>query len=196
MKKDRQQEYREICVGDVVTWKNYIRKCIEEVPNRERGKYLSSVWAELQTTDFVTAPASTHYHHAYDYGLLKHTCETMALALSYDQACLAHIFYQEMITCALLHDYGKVGKYDRNDAKKGHPFLYVPREAVLSDQIRSILYAYKRIPDIAEQEIFAILYHDGLYPNDNNALKNNETPLTMILHWADMWSARMDQFGW
>ena len=36
-----------------------------------------------------------------------------------------------------------------------------------------------------------IRYHDGLYERANSELIGHETPLMMILHWADMWASRI-----
>lgn len=40
---------------------------------------------------------------------------------------------------------------------------------------------------------FAILHHDGAYGKGRRLLTGNETPLQMILHFADMWSSRMNK---
>jgi len=194
-------EYDQIKTGDSVTWTDFIYKCIEEVAYPPRKNCLYDTFEDLRTTDFVTAPASTHYHHAYKCGLIKHTCETIALAFSIRKACEANVDYTELLTCSLLHDYGKVGKYKENSEYRstdstGYPFKYISRDAELSDQLRSVIYVTQMIPDISEKEIFAILYHDGLYPDENIISKNKETPLQLMIHWADMWSARMDQYGW
>jgi hypothetical protein len=45
--------------------------------------------------------------------------------------------------------------------------------------------------DLTEHEEFAIRYHDGLYETANYGVKGNETPLYMLLHWADMWASKV-----
>ena len=45
--------------------------------------------------------------------------------------------------------------------------------------------------DLTEEEQFAILYHNGLYGDFKYEIQGNETPLYLILHFADMWAARI-----
>lgn len=40
---------------------------------------------------------------------------------------------------------------------------------------------------------FAIIHHDGAYGKGRRLLTGNETPLQMIMHFADMWSSRMNR---
>jgi len=191
-------EYSYIKEGDAVIWKDFIYECIEKVEYRPRKEALYMIVEDLKETDFFDCPASTRYHHAYKHGLIKHTCETIALAFLFRNACGAEIDHTELFTCSLLHDYGKVGKYDviKDEGGNISAFKYIDRGVELSDQLRSVVYAAQMLPDLSDQEVFAILYHDGLYPDENNRSKNKETPLQLMIHWADMWSARMDQYGW
>ena len=43
--------------------------------------------------------------------------------------------------------------------------------------------------DLTEDEQYAILYHNGLYGNLKYVISGHETPLYMIVHWADMWAS-------
>jgi len=40
---------------------------------------------------------------------------------------------------------------------------------------------------------FAIVHHDGAYGKGRRKLVGNETPLQMVMHFADMWSRRMNK---
>lgn len=40
---------------------------------------------------------------------------------------------------------------------------------------------------------FAIIHHDGAYGKGRRLLTGNETPLQMLMHFADMWSSRMNK---
>lgn len=194
-------KYNIIKKGNIETWKDFIDDIImNNISYKARKEHLIRIWDDLQETDFMITPASTHYHHAYEHGLIKHTCETISLAFSIRDACGADVNWESLFTCSLIHDYGKVGKYKENPRygvdEKAYSYTYVNRKADLTDPMRSVIYAAQMIPDIGEDEIFAILYHDGLYPDENLRSKNKETPLLLMLHWADMWSASQDQFGW
>lgn len=41
------------------------------------------------------------------------------------------------------------------------------------------------------QVVNAILYHDGLYGENSDQVYGNETPLLIIMHFADMMSSRL-----
>lgn len=47
----------------------------------------------------------------------------------------------------------------------------------------------------SDAEAQAILYHDGLYINDNQGMKHREEPLTLLAHWADYWTAHIFEEG-
>lgn len=41
------------------------------------------------------------------------------------------------------------------------------------------------------QVVNAILYHDGLYGENADQVMGNETPLLIVMHFADMMSSRL-----
>ena len=41
---------------------------------------------------------------------------------------------------------------------------------------------------LSEEEVQAIVYHDGQYVDDNASVATKETPLTLLLQYADNWS--------
>jgi hypothetical protein len=44
---------------------------------------------------------------------------------------------------------------------------------------------------LSEEEETAILWHNGLYGTFSHDIRGKETPLYMILHFADMWCSRV-----
>lgn len=60
----------------------------------------------------------------------------------------------------------------------------------IDHEIRSIKIAQQFI-DLTEDEEIAILWHNGLYGNFRYQIQNKETPLYMLLHFADMWASRV-----
>ncbi len=164
-----------------------------------RGMEDLLVW--MEEAGFYEAPCSSKYHLCRPGGLAEHSLNVLEVALEYTTASFdaikEHItneFIDSVIICSLLHDLGKAGQFGKANYiydedlpfpgyKTNKNLLYVPHE------VRSIAIASKFI-DLTEEEQFAILYHNGLY-GELKGVKGNETPLYMILHFADMWASRM-----
>jgi 23S rRNA maturation-related 3'-5' exoribonuclease YhaM len=111
-----------------------------------------------------------------------------------------------VIIASLLHDVGKAGDYGKQNYtenylktrdKEGNPMrsatkpfctnkdlLYIPHE------VRSIA-IIRQFFALTEEEEHAIYYHNGKYTHTGYDLK--ETPLQMILHFADLWSSRVTE---
>lgn len=159
----------------------------------------------MDKAGFYNAPCSSRYHLAQPGGLAEHSLNVCKTALTLAAILYAQsVPYEEMqeiynsITiCALLHDLGKAGQYgkpgyileempfgEKDEYRTNKELLYIPHE------IRSVAIAQHYIA-LTEEEQFAILHHNGLYSTLKNALRNNETQLQMILHFADMWASRV-----
>ena len=119
--------------------------------------------------------------------------------------------HDSVMIVSALHDLGKCGQFGKpyyvpNLVKEGRPTKANPEQKYkISDTkpyeinkdllkvdhcIRSIALATLYI-DLTEEEQHAILYHDGLYGVLKYEITGNETPLYMVLHWADMWASRV-----
>lgn len=155
----------------------------------------------MEQYGFYDAPCSSKYHLATPGGLAEHSynvCET-ALSIAntlYGEENMPIEMLDSIVICSLLHDIGKAGQFEKPNyvlnitGEKAGTYetnknlLFVPHE------IRSIAIISKFI-ELTEEEQFAILYHNGLYTDLGNAIKGKETPLYMILHFADMWASRV-----
>lgn len=42
-----------------------------------------------------------------------------------------------------------------------------------------------------DRELFDTYFNNGLYTPDGRAISGKETPLMMLLHWADLWASRV-----
>jgi len=165
---------------------------------------------------FFTAPASGGNHACGEGGLAEHslnvmfTAEKMSVALIGGKNITDEI-RNSIVIAALLHDLGKCGDYGKqmyvhNMIKDGRPTKAEPNQKFKQSEAKP----WKRNPnllpidhatrsiklatlfiDLTEEEEFAIRYHDGLYETANYGVKGHETPLYMLLHWADMWSSRV-----
>ena len=156
----------------------------------------------MEEGGFFTAPCSGQYHLAEQGGLAEHSLNVYFALLGIDGALDANIPLDSIIICGILHDLGKMGDYGKGnyianilksgEQSKSKPYvtntnlLYVPHE------IRSIAIA-QRFIELSEDEQFAILYHNGLYTPLGNSYKGKERPLSMALHFADMWCSRVTE---
>ena len=57
----------------------------------------------------------------------------------------------------------------------------------LSVPLRSLYLALPLIT-LSEDEVQAVMYHDGQYVDDNKSVATKETPLLLLLQYADTWS--------
>lgn len=157
------------------------------------------IW--MEQNGFFDAPCSSKYHLAKRGGLAEHSLNVyntaFDLARNLPDMKLTITMIDSIILCSLLHDLGKAGQYGKPNYKEipgetpqdptsfetNKELLYVPHE------VRSIAIA-SRFIELTEEEQHAILYHNGLY-GELTSIKNSETELHMILHFADMWASRV-----
>lgn len=164
---------------------------------------------------FFTAPASGGNHSSGEGGLAEHSVNVLHMMEKFGVAAYGGEKFNEIkdsvVIASILHDLGKCGDYGKqmyvpNMVQDGRPTKTDPvQKYKLSDKkpfkrntdllpldhaTRSIKLATLFI-DLTEEEEFAIRYHDGLYETANYGVKGHETPLYMLLHWADMWSSRV-----
>lgn len=157
----------------------------------------------MDKSGFYTAPASTRFHGAYEGALAKHSINVLDCAMNLAHAWLDLNEYMRMynsiIICALLHDLGKVGQYDKplyveNMLKKGRseaqPYKTNDALMTLDHEIVSIIEASRYIK-LTEEEQRAIAWHNGLYSIFKYEIPGKETALQLIIHFADMWASRI-----
>jgi 23S rRNA maturation-related 3'-5' exoribonuclease YhaM len=158
----------------------------------------------MEQNGFYDAPCSSKYHLAKPGGLAEHSLNVFRIALSIlpdlfkqDEEKISYEFVNSVVICSLLHDLGKAGQFGKPNyimtkgqtgsimCETNKDLLYVPHE------IRSIAIASRYI-DLTEEEQFAILYHNGLY-SELKGFKGSETPLYLLLSYADLWAARITE---
>lgn len=158
----------------------------------------------MEECGFFNAPCSSGYHLACEFGLVHHTRHVMTQAENIGYALLGKKEYEKIrdsvIIAAALHDLGKMGQFEKPEyvenilasGKKSDskPFKKNPDLLNVPHEIRSVAIASMFI-DLTEEEQHAILYHNGLYGPLKYEIQGNETPLYMIIHWADMWASRV-----
>ena len=176
--------------------KDYIVSALTET-HRENMDILLN-W--MDTNGFWTAPAAGAYHMACEGGLAIHTANVVNIAFQLWALFGADIPEDSVAISAALHDLGKCGQYGKSmyvenllkSGKRSDSKPYETNRDLLSvpHEIRSIQIA-GGIIDLTEEESFAILYHNGLYGPLKYEIQGKETPLYMIIHWADMWASRV-----
>lgn len=153
---------------------------------------------------FYTAPASTKFHGAYEGALAEHSINVYNNAVAIAKSLSFEWFVDNadsIVIVSLLHDLGKAGQYGKpyyieNILKSGRsnaqPYktnddlLYIPHE------VASVVEA-SRFIRLTEDEQRAILWHNGLYGAFKYDIQGKETPLYMVLHFADLWASRVDE---
>ncbi len=152
-------------------------------------------------TAWLTSPASTKYHLCYKGGLLEHSVNVAETMMKIKSAIAPQISVESCVIAALLHDLGKAGmpgipQYlvnDPTDRQKqfgypaSTPYRFNTDLIYLSVPVRSIYLALQYI-SLSEEEVQAIVYHDGQYVDDNRSVATKEQPLTLLLQYADSWS--------
>ncbi len=159
----------------------------------------------LNESEYFTAPCSSQFHGSKEGGLLEHSVNVADLML--DISDTLNYFDKEMIESiiivGLFHDIGKSGYYGkpnyvenilkttkkRSEAKPyevNKDLLKIPHEI-------TGIHILSKLIQLTEEEVFAILHHNGAYGATWYELKNSERPLQMILHFADMWASRVDE---
>ena len=171
----------------------------------KRKKELDSFIKMLENdTSWLTSPASTRYHLNKEGGLLEHSVGVAENLLKFRGAFAPQLSEESCVIVGLLHDVGKIGmpgkpRYVKNDndwetKKRGIAYKINPAEVKMNLAARSLYLVTKYIP-LSDSEAQAILYHDGQYVDFNKEVAHKEEPLTLLVHWADYWTAHIYEEG-
>ena len=159
-------------------------------------------------TCWLTSPASTRFHLNIEKGLLIHSVGVAYNALRIKNLLAPDISDESIVITALFHDLGKIGLpgkpyYLPNDnkweiEKRGINYKINPEIVTMNIAVRSLYLVGKHIP-LTEMEAQAIVAHDGIYPVrggvNNLDYHHNECRLQMIVHFADKWTAAVEEEG-
>lgn len=151
-------------------------------------------------TTWLTSPASTRFHLSEEQGLLKHSVGVTETLLRFRETLAPAITEESCVIVGLFHDAGKLGMpgkplYLPNDNEwlvKNRAIRYKINTDVVAMglAVRSLYLVTRHIP-LSDAEAQAIAYHDGQYIEDNKIVAHKEEPLTLLLHWADYWTAHI-----
>lgn len=168
----------------------------------------------MEENGFYQMPCSGGSHLAKEGGLAEHSLNVFSLMHRIrNEGVLGNNFdmpTDSIVICGLLHDLGKCGDYGKpgyvpnmlkgratkaNPAPEPYqspnkPFKVNGGLLPIDHEVRSVKIASKFI-GLTEEEELAILWHNGLYGNFRYQIRGKETPLYMLLHFADMWASRV-----
>ena len=155
-------------------------------------------------TTWLISPASTRFHLAEEQGLLRHSVGVAETLLRFRETLAPAITEESCVIVGLLHDAGKLGMpgkplYLPNDNEwmvKNRGIRYKVNHDVVAMglAVRSLYLVAQYIP-LSDAEAQAIAYHDGQYIEDNKIIAHKEEPLTLLVHWADYWTAHIYEEG-
>lgn len=166
-----------------------------------REEFLKLIDFMENQTDYLNSPASTRFHLCRKMGLLEHSVNVAETMLRLRGALAPEISEESCIICALIHDLGKAGmpgapQYIPNEPTARQkqygfgpsvPYRMNDNLVYLSVPLRSLYLALPHIK-LSESEVQTIMYHDGQYVDDNKSVATKETPLLLLLQYADTWS--------
>lgn len=177
------------------------KKRFNDLLRSTNRKGIDGLIVYMEQSGFYTSPCSTRYHLAEEGGLLKHSLNVYDTAINVANSLNKTVSTDSIIIVSLLHDLGKMGdfgkpNYVENILKSGKaaatPYATNTELAYLPHEVRSVAIA-ERFIHLKEDEEHAIVCHNGLYGDMRNVINGKETPLYLILHFADMWSSRVTE---
>jgi 23S rRNA maturation-related 3'-5' exoribonuclease YhaM len=184
-------------------------KIIELLMATER-EGITDLIKHMEDNGFFEAPCSSQYHLCEVGGLAEHSLNVYYTLNRLNRSMFnivdAELYITQycdddsIILISLLHDLGKMGQYGKKnytpnilksgEISKTKPFETNKDLLPVPHEIRSIHIASQFI-NLTEEEAFAILHHNGMYGDLKYQLQGRETPLQMLLHFADMWASRV-----
>jgi hypothetical protein len=153
-----------------------------------------------EETSWLSSPASTRFHLDIQGGLLRHSVSVAETLLKIKGILAPGIDNESCVIVGVFHDVGKVGvagksyylpNHDKEDARKnGRKYIVNPRVVPMGLAVRSLFLVSQFIP-LTEEEVQAIVYHDGQYILENRVIAHREEPLTLLLSYCDNWVGRI-----
>jgi hypothetical protein len=152
-------------------------------------------------TDWLAAPVLKRASMDVEHGLLMHSVGVTENALRIKYLVAPDIADESVVVAALFHDVGKLdypGKPGIPGQPAGPPASDEPPRLGRHHAARSLELVSRFIP-LTEEEAQAIAAHDGLVPVHGGVVNleyyRKECRLTMILHFADVWTAAVEEEG-
>lgn len=167
----------------------------------QRKKQVDELLKMLEKdTNWLTDPASTRFHMSQKFGLLIHSVNVTEILLKLRETLALKISEESCVIVGLFHDLGKIGmpgkpyylpNTDDWEIKyRGKKYVVNNSLPTVSVAVRSLYILSKYVP-LSDEEVQAIVYHDGLFVESGKEIMGKEEPLTLLLHWSDYWATRV-----
>ncbi len=179
------------------------RELLGLITERKKAVGRFAKMLEKKTT-WLTSPASTRYHLNIEGGLLVHSVNVTETLLRLRPVMAPGLSEESCALVGLFHDAGKVGMPGKpyyipnpNEWEAGKldkKYRINPDLVTMGIGARSLYLISKYVP-LSDEESQAIAYHDGLFVPEGQSILHHEQPLTLLLHWADCWSASVIESG-
>lgn len=189
-----------------------IKKEITAALKKTKREGVDDLLKVMEDIGYFTAPASSSpgKHSCEEGGLAQHSLNVLHAAEKISAALIGAknitpAFRNSLAICCLLHDLGKCGDHGEKfyvpyilksgEQSKAKPWERNKALPNIPHAFRSAIIVQRWI-DLTPEEEYAIMYHDGLYDRETGGMAvipGHETKLYMILHWADLWSARITE---
>jgi len=173
-------------------------RSIESVENVGIREFCRFVFSYKSVSElFERMPAGKSIHHNYFNGLLEHTVEAVKIAKNICEVMMAGDM-DMVVAGALLHDIGKIHAYELKgvhyevadvENTQGHIVTGIVTLNRLYDEYISRNKYSRDIIDI-DHLIHIIVSHHGV--SEWGSMKEPQTPEAMIVHLADLASARIN----
>ena len=189
---------------------------IKELLKNTGREGIDDLISYMEENGFFTSPCSTRYHLAEEGGLAIHSLNVYEniLRIASGLGVINEDRMESFIIVALLHDLGKIGQFGKPNyipnmlkgratkanpdpepkQSEAQPYKSNPDLRYVDHEVRSVAIA-SRFIELTEEEQLAILWHNGLYGPFKYEIQGNETPLYMLLYFADLWAARVTEDG-
>ena len=142
-------------------------------------------------TSWLISPASTKFHLDCPGGLLIHSVGVTSTLIEIKNTLMNSISKESCVIVGLFHDLGKIGTFNKKlYIEDKQTYKYNNEVVCMGLAIRS-LYLVSQYINLNDDEAQAIAYHDGQYISENRVIAHKERPLTLLLHYADYWTAHM-----
>ena len=143
--------------------------------------------------EFAGAPAAKGYHHSYEGGLAEHTLEVVGFCEAAAKLYPA-LDRDLLVTAAILHDVGKLWEYDADSItfERTDPGKLLGHIVLGWELTRRARHEIPRFPEGEGLHLeHLILSHHG--QKDWGSPVEPHTPEAVVLHQADLASARVNQ---
>ena len=194
------EKYQEIMLGVALIRAKNNDKYSEEAICDKFDRYLN--W--INSTDFMSAPASTIYHGSFESGLIRHSMDVMNRIIDlFSLECFSNrVSFNSAVLAALTHDWCKINSYEsylknvKNETtgqwEKVKAYRHKDAFCPIGHGVGS-MYMVEKFFKLTTEEAIAIRWHMGRWhccESEMNDLQqaNENYPLVHMLQFADQLS--------